>query len=412
MEWDAPYVVSRSLTIEVLRSGKLAARTSISRQLHSVDLDGLPVLTAFARGATPREVLARLQEEWELEEDGFAAAVEHFIEEAFLVPSLVPGETAPGAVPLATGGFASVLGHHYMLRDTQRVLSYRQAIARQCAGRSVVEIGCGTGLLSIFAARAGARRVVAIEESEIATLAAEMFRANGCDGIVELRLANSRDVELDEPADLIIHEIFGTDPFVENFLPAIRDARERLLRPGGRFLPYRVEVCIQGLDIGMRRYRDKPQLLGEAKELQRIYGVDMAPLAAALDRLEPRLLVPSLPPSEIADGTAFKPRVISREHRLFDLDLQSDSLDNLPDSFEIPLVIERSGTLGAVVSYFRAHLDEEIELATGPLAPPTHWEWDVRPLSRTVPVAAGDEVMLRASVSNELGRQRLMLDLA
>ena len=188
-----------------------------------MDLDALPVLLAFAAGSTPREALARLSAEWELEDDGFATVVTALIDQAFLVPA-----GPEGAVSLAKEGFASVISHHHMLQDSVRVLAYQSAITRHSRGRSVVEIGCGSGFLSIFAVRAGARRVVAIEESEIAVLAERMFRANGCDGIIELRRANSRDVELEEPADLLIHEILGVDPFGENLLPFVIDGRQYL----------------------------------------------------------------------------------------------------------------------------------------------------------------------------------------
>ncbi len=70
MEWDVPYVVSRSLTFEILRTGRLAATSSISRPAQDMDLDALPVLMAFAAGATPREALASLQVEWEFDDEG------------------------------------------------------------------------------------------------------------------------------------------------------------------------------------------------------------------------------------------------------------------------------------------------------------------------------------------------------
>ena len=117
-----------------------------------------------------------------------------------------------------------------------RVQAYRAAILRQCAGKRVVEIGCGTGILSIFAAQAGATAVTAIEETRIAELAARLLVANGVEDRVEIKLGNSRDVEIDPPADVIVHELLGSDPFSESILPVIADAR-RFLAPGGRFEP-------------------------------------------------------------------------------------------------------------------------------------------------------------------------------
>jgi protein arginine N-methyltransferase 1 len=400
MQWDTHYTVSRSLTIEIGAGGGLAARSSVSRPAQELALDALPVLLAFAGGATPRAALEGLRSDYDLEEDGFAAVVERLAEEAFLLPA--PGSGA--AAPLAAEGFASVLSHHTMLRDTLRVQAYERAISRHSRGRSVVEIGCGSGILSIFAARAGARRVVAIEESGIAGLAAEMFRANGCDGVVELRLANSRDVELAEPADLIIHEILGVDPFFENLLPCMRDARERLLRPGGRFLPYRLQVEVVGLELDERR---PSQLAAEARQLEGLYGVDLGPLARLLAALDPQQI-----PRYLAESADFRQRPLSGELTIFDIDFNTGPLADAGDAREVRLPIREAGVLGGVAVSFRAHLDEEIQLTNNPFAPLTHWGRDVRGLSRRVPVAPGDEVALRLELRTERGRQKLHVDLA
>jgi protein arginine N-methyltransferase 1 len=392
------------LTLEVRRTGKLAARSSISRPVQDMELDVLPVLLAFAGGSTPRAALDHLKAEWELEDEGFAIVVTTLINQAFLVAL-----DKDGAVALAQEGFASIQSHHHMLRDTVRVLAYQSAIARHSRGRSVVEIGCGTGILSIFAARAGARRVVAIEESEIAAVAERMFRLNGCDGIVELRRTNSRDVELDEPADLLIHEILGVDPFHENLIPAVLDARERLLRPGGRLLPSRVQVLCLGVEAEPRPHRDKAYFLAEAAEVQRLYGVDLTPVLDLLAQIDPRQLIP---PYGNDDAMLFTPKVLSEECLLVDLDLHTGDLHRAGEPAEINLRIRNPGTLGALAIYFRAHLDEETQLTNSPFAPPTSWGSPVRPLSSRVQVAAGDEVSLRVQLRGRNGRQYLDVDLA
>src|ERR1041385_7049884 len=118
----------------------------------------------MARGRTPAEALARLQEEWEIEESGFTGVVDALLAQNLLTP--VAGNAA-----LAAEGLASPLEHFMMIRDTVRVSAYRRTIFRHCKDKMVVEIGCGSGILSIFAAKAGARRVIAIEESRLADVA-------------------------------------------------------------------------------------------------------------------------------------------------------------------------------------------------------------------------------------------------
>jgi protein arginine N-methyltransferase 1 len=407
MDWDSPYAVSRSLSIEVSRTGKLVARTSISRPPKGLALNALPVLMAFAPGATPRAALDGLSQYWKMDEAGFTSVVTALLDHGILAPlGGTRGAEAPAAAP-ASQGFGSILSHHAMLKYPDRALVYRAAIDRYCRDQTVVEIGCGTGILSLFAARAGARRVIAIEESAIASLAVRMFAANGLSEGIELRRANSRDVELDEPADVIVHEILGIDPFEENILPILRDARQRLLKPGGRLLPFRLEVCCLGVELKDEAASVRSRTLAEAREFEGTYGLDFGPYLEDLTRLGARGFQNRF---SVRSGT-FEPRILTGESRLLDIDLAADDLDGLGSAFEVRLQAERAGSLAGVTLFFRAHFDESLRLTTSPYAPVTSWGWDVRAFSRRVQVAPGDEVRVRGEVVSELGLQRLHLDL-
>ena len=405
LDWDARYIVSRSLAAKILPTGKLGLLGPALRKPQELESDALPVLLGFASGATPREVLGRLQEEWDLEEDGFQEVVQALVEQRVLEPVEPADGTRKARQAL---GFGLARNHLGLLKDALRVMSYRTAIERHARDRTVVEIGCGTGILSVFAARAGARRVIAIEETEIADLAARMFAANGCSGTIDLRNANSRFVELDEPADLIIHEILGVDPFEENILPVLEDARRRLLRPEGRFLPSRLEVCCLGVEL-TEPPPDEERTLAEARELSGLYGLDVEPLVQSVAES----FRESTSRRSWNGGQArFEPKILSEEHCLLDLDFRSDPLDLSGWTAAVPLRITRAGTLSGVVLFFRAHLDEQIELTTSPYAPPTHWGWDVRAFSKYIPVAAGDEVALTVEIQDRAGTQGLMVRLA
>lgn len=409
MNWDTPYSVSRSLRLEVLPSGdagKLLAIASLSRQPQEMELDALPVLLGFASPATPREVFQRLLRDWDLEEDGFEKVVLAMTDQGFLTPAGNPG-ASPEGLALPASWFGSAPNHLFMLKDTVRVLGYRSAIERHAQGNTVVEIGCGTGILSLFAARAGAHRVTAIEESKIAELAARMFEANGCSETIDLRIANSRDVELDEPADLIIHEILGVDPFEENLLPVLEDARRRLLRPGGRLLPYRLEVCCMGVELEETSEEDDRRLAG-ARELAGLYGLDFTPFLQALAGAGPSTS------RRIWTGekARFELPILSEESRFLDLDFNRDDLSLVGWNATVPLRICREGILGGVVLFFRAHLDEQIMITTSPLAPPTSWGWRVQPFPRRVPVSPGGQVPLRIEIGQNAGIQSLSVRLA
>ena len=70
MDWNAPYLISGSLRIEISPAGKLVLSGSPSCRPQEAELDSIPVLLGFATGATPREVFERLRKDWEIEEAG------------------------------------------------------------------------------------------------------------------------------------------------------------------------------------------------------------------------------------------------------------------------------------------------------------------------------------------------------
>ena len=403
MNWDVSYTVSRSIVLQIGDGGELLAGNSVSRMPQALAQDGLPVLLAFAGGRTPAEALLRLRDEWEIDDSGFTGVVDTLVAQNLLTPA-DGGDSA-----LAGAGFASPVTHFMMVRDTVRVSAYRRAIFRHCKDKTVVEIGCGSGILSIFAAKAGARRVIAIEESRIAGLAAAMFERNGVADRVELRRANSRDVSLDERADVIIHEVLGVDPFAENILPFIEDARERLLAPDGILIPSALEVCCAGFEVPDRPYLDRARAGAELSELEGVYGLDFGAFRQFVNEAHPD---PFRPPLGDLGQTQFAPRILTAESQLCRVDFRPGSSLAVEPRNDLRLRVVQAGTLGAVLVYFRAQLDDDTVLGTSPYAPRTHWGWDARPLSRRVAVEPGQEVPLVSELQTTVAGQNLRVDLA
>jgi protein arginine N-methyltransferase 1 len=384
MEWNEIHTVSRALVFQVGDQGEVLVRRSLSGGTRSVDRRRLQVLMAFAGGRTPREAFSSLGPAAGFDEAGFAEVFDALVGQRLL---LTAAGTGPVPASLPTG-FGSTVIHFPMIRDSVRVLAYRRAIARHCRGRTVVEVGCGSGILSIFAAQAGARRVVAIEESEIADVAAEMFRTNGVEDVVELRRANSRDVTLDEPAEVLIHEVLGADPVEEAVLPSIVDARERLLAPGGRLIPYAVDVYCVGFELPERPVFD-PQKAGfQLAELGGLYGLDLG----AFHRALATEVGFRRPPIGDLGQDHFTPPILTDEALLYTVDFRPGASLEIQRRDDIRLRVTRAGGLDGVLVYFRARLDEETVLSTAPFAPRTSWHWNARMLERLVSVQPGMEV--------------------
>lgn len=133
--------------------------------------------------------------------------------------------------------------HHSMLADAVRTESFFRAIvATVQPGDVVVDIGCGTGVLSMFASMAGARRVYAIEREPIIEIARDIGAVNGFDDRIEFIQADSTDVEIPERADVIVSETIGNIGFDEGWMAWMADARDRFATERTRFIPQAIEV--------------------------------------------------------------------------------------------------------------------------------------------------------------------------
>ena len=89
--------------------------------------------------------------------------------------------------------------HEEMLKDRVRTEAYMNAIYNNkhlFRNKVVLDVGCGTGILSMFAAKAGARRVIGIDCAAIIHQAREIVEANGLSDVVTLVQGRVEDVVL------------------------------------------------------------------------------------------------------------------------------------------------------------------------------------------------------------------------
>jgi 16S rRNA G966 N2-methylase RsmD len=131
-----------------------------------------------------------------------------------------------------------------MLAEPVRGGAYLAAVRETVREGSVVaDIGSGPGMLGVYAATLGARRVFLIDPDASVYAGAELARENGVSDRVEVIRARSTEVALPERADVIVSDLRGVTPFHGHHLAAAADMRRRLLAPGG--------VCIPRRDVVM-----------------------------------------------------------------------------------------------------------------------------------------------------------------
>ena len=174
------------------------------------------------------------------------------------------------------GSYSNFNIHEEMLKDTVRTRAYQRAIEENpedFKDKIVLDIGCGTGILSIFAARAGAKHVYAIENAEIALFAQEIIKKNGLSDKITVIKGKMEDVVLpEEKVDIIISEWMGYFLLYESMLDSVLWARDRYLVKGGKMLPDRATMFIAGIEDG--------KFKGEKKSFwDDVYGVNMSCIA-------------------------------------------------------------------------------------------------------------------------------------
>jgi protein arginine N-methyltransferase 1 len=127
-----------------------------------------------------------------------------------------------------------------MIADTVRMDAYREALERAITPESVVlDVGTGIGVFAVLARRYGARRVFAVEPGDVIQLARRIAEDSGAADGIEFIQDFSTRITLPERATVMISDLRAVLPLFQHHIPAIVDARNRLLEPGAVLIPQR-----------------------------------------------------------------------------------------------------------------------------------------------------------------------------
>ena len=268
--------------------------------------------------------------------------------------------------------------HLGMLHDAARMDAFRRAIdATVQPGDVVLDLGCGTGVLSFMACEAGAEKVYAIEGGPVIDVAREMAADNGFDDRIEFLHGWSVELGLPEPADVLISETIGNAGFNEGIVAWAVDARRRLLRPGAALIPQRLRLWVAPVE----NFDDHELVSGwQADTL--LYDC-----TAAFRRAARTLWFGDLEPENL----------LGQGEVAADVDLQTAGDETITSAGE--LRIDRDGTLHGLACWFDSLLSPGVAAHNMPPRGESSWSHGFLPLDEAVAVTAGDRFRWELSVS-------------
>ena len=263
--------------------------------------------------------------------------------------------------------------HRELLLDGVRTNAYRDAIQHFVTADSVVlDIGTGSGILSFFACEAGARRVFAAEGQHTADLATFLARHLGYSDCMQVFHDRSTEIELPEPANLLVTETLGTLGFDEQILSSVIDARKRLLRPDATIIPRRIDLYLVPVEAPAVHERH----IGWWKT--KPFGFDLSPLAVFASNV--------VYVANIDTGSFLAPPA-----RVISTDLTRVTTADV--SGRAHFATTRSGLLCGFSGWFRATLAPGVELSNE-IPDTTGWNHAFLPLESPLTVEAGTAIDL------------------
>jgi type I protein arginine methyltransferase len=269
----------------------------------------------------------------------------------------------------------SISQYGSMIEDRVRVDSYAQALRRAIRPGSVVlDIGTGTGIFALLACKYGAGRVYAVDPSEAIELARQMAVTNGMsDRIVFIQDLSTRTT-LPELVDVLVSNIGGVLPFLEQHLPSIMDARRRFLKPGGALIPLEDRLfaaIVEAPDVYRRHmlpWENNPY------DLDLTLGREIMTSTWIKQRVKP-------------DQLLVEPALCQR--------IDYRTVESAGFSAELGWKAVRAGTAHGLSLWFDSTLAEGISFSNAPAAPEMVFGAAFFPLRTPVRLAIGDTVSVK-----------------
>ncbi|KAM7519593.1 hypothetical protein LguiB_018555 [Lonicera macranthoides] len=268
--------------------------------------------------------------------------------------------------------------HEEMLKDVVRTKTYQNVIYKNTflfKDKIVLDVGAGTGILSLFCAKAGAKHVYAVECSQMADMAQEIVKANGFSNVITVLKGKIEEIELPVPqVDIIISEWMGYFLLYENMLNTVLYARDKWLVKDGLVLPDKASLYVTAIEDAEYK-EDKIEFWNN------VYGFDM---------------------SCIRKQSIMEPLVDTVDQNLITMDISKMSSGDASFTAPFKLVAERDDYIHALVAYFDVAFTKCHKMtgfSTGPKSRATHWKQTVLYFDEVITICEGESIIGNMTVT-------------
>ncbi|KAL5728837.1 type I protein arginine methyltransferase [Ranunculus cassubicifolius] len=270
--------------------------------------------------------------------------------------------------------------HEEMLKDTVRTKTYQNVIYQNTflfKDKVVLDVGAGTGILSLFCAKAGAKHVYAVECSQMADMAKEIVETNKLSDVVTVLKGKIEEIELPVAhVDIIISEWMGYFLLFENMLDTVLYARDKWLVPDGIVLPDKASLYLTAIEDAEYK-EDKIEFWND------VYGFDMSCIRKQ-SMMEPLV------------DTVDQNQIVTNSQLLKTMDISKMTSGDASFTAPFKLIAEKSDYIHALVAYFdvsftRCH--KLMGFSTGPRSRATHWKQTVLYLEDVLTICEGEAVV-------------------
>ncbi|CAL5074680.1 unnamed protein product [Urochloa decumbens] len=277
--------------------------------------------------------------------------------------------------------------HEEMLKDIVRTKTYQNVITQSSfliKDKIVLDVGAGTGILSLFCAKAGAKHVYAIECSQMADMAKEIVNTNGYSNVITVIKGKVEEIELPVPkVDVIISEWMGYFLLFENMLNTVLYARDKWLAEDGVVLPDKCSLHLTAIEDAEYK-EDKIEFWNN------VYGFDMSCIKKQA-MMEPLV------------DTVDANQIVTNCQLLKTMDISKMTSGDASFTVPFKLTAERNDYIHALVAYFNVSFTKCHKLmgfSTGPRSKATHWKQTVLYLEDVITICEGETLTGSMTVSN------------